>query len=169
MLSTLFKLIKTLNSEQSAGQIAAAISLAAIVGLTPLFSLHNLLVLLIVLFFRVNLSFFLVCWPLFEILGVLISPVSEQLGLTLLQMPALVPSWEAFYNTLVGRWSNFYYGNLLGSLAIAIVLALFLFPACKYLITHYRNQWLMKIEQYHLIKLLKASKFWHLYQGYANR
>ena len=51
MLAILAKLLKVLNSEQSPGQIAAAISFAAIIGLTPLLSLHNLIIALLVLWF----------------------------------------------------------------------------------------------------------------------
>lgn len=58
MLNFLAKLLKVLNSERSPGQLAAAVSLAAIIGMTPLYSLHNLFVLFLVLFFRVNLTVF---------------------------------------------------------------------------------------------------------------
>ncbi len=47
MLALLMKILKALNSEQSPGQLAAAVSFAAIIGLTPLLSLHNFFILLI--------------------------------------------------------------------------------------------------------------------------
>jgi uncharacterized protein (TIGR03546 family) len=169
MLTLLVKLFKVLNSEQSPAQIAAAISLAAIFGLTPLISLHNLLVLFVVLFFRVNLTFFLLAWPLFTGLGVLITPLSEELGFKLLQAPELIPFWQDFYNTLVGRWSNFYYSNLIGSLAIAVAFAILSFPINTWLVRLYREKWLQKFEQYQFVRLLKASKFWQLYESYSAR
>ena len=164
MLTLLAKLFKVLNSEQSPAQIAAGISFAVIIGLTPLVSLHNLVVILLVLWFRVNLTIFLVAWPLFSILGLLISPLAQSLGFAILQLESLVPVWEAFYNTVIGRWSNFYYGGLMGSLVIAVVLAILLFPVSKILVVNYREKWLEKIEKYHIVKMLKASKFWQLYQ-----
>jgi len=168
MLTVLAKILKVLNSEQSPNQIAAAISLAAIVGLTPLLSLHNLLVFLVVLAFRVNLTMFLVAWPLFTILGLAIAPVAESVGMSLLQAPALQTFWESFYNTLIGRWSNFYFSGVLGSLLIALVVALIGFPLFKVLVVNYRVSWLEKIEKYQIIKMLKASKFWQFYQGYSS-
>lgn len=165
MLTILAKLLKVLNSEQSPSQIAAAISLAAIIGLTPLFSLHNLVVLLIVLFFRVNLTTFLVAWPLFTLLGLLISPLSESVGLAVLQHEALVPIWESFYNTLVGRWSNFYYTGVMGSLIISIIFAVLMFPIFILLIKKYRSQWMQKLESFHVVKLIKATSFWNTYQS----
>src|SRR5690554_7697902 len=59
MLSVLAKLLKALNSDASPSQISLAVSLALIIALTPFFSWHNAIVLLIALVVRVNLSAFL--------------------------------------------------------------------------------------------------------------
>ena len=45
MIDYFVRLIKLLNSEQSAKQIAGALCLALVIGLTPVYSLHNLIVL----------------------------------------------------------------------------------------------------------------------------
>ncbi|MCP4413167.1 MAG: TIGR03546 family protein [Gammaproteobacteria bacterium] len=165
MLAILIKVFKALNSEQSPGQLAAAVSFAIIIGLTPLFSLHNLLICLIVLWFRVNLTLFLIMWPLFSILGLILEPISQSIGLSLLQQPGLIPLWESFYNTVPGRWSNFYYGEVLGGLLIASVLAIIFYPINKKLITQYRETWLDKFQHYKVTKILRASKIWQLYEA----
>lgn len=165
MLTILVKIFKALNSEQSPRQLAIAASLAVIVGLTPLFSLHNIIIFLLVLWFRVNLTIFLVLWPLFSLFGMMLAPVAENLGLKILQTSALVPLWEAFYNTLPGRWSNFYYSGVIGSLVIAIGIALIIYPVSKNMVILYRDKWFEKFEQYQVVKMLKASKFWQLYQA----
>ena len=165
MLTILMKIFKALNSEQSPGQLAAAVSFAAIVGLTPLFSLHNLIIFLIVLWFRVNLTLFLIMWPLFSIIGLMLAPISELIGLNLLQLTSLVPIWESFYNTLLGRWSNFYYSEVIGGLVIASTMAIILYPICKMLITQYREKFLETFNHYKIVKILKASKFWQLYEA----
>ncbi|MCA9481390.1 MAG: DUF2062 domain-containing protein, partial [Nitrospira sp.] len=59
MIKLLAKLLRVLNSETEPGQISLGFGLAMIAGLTPLLSLHNLLVLLLVCVLRVNLSAFL--------------------------------------------------------------------------------------------------------------
>ncbi len=168
MLTILMKIFKALNSEQSPGQLASAISFAAIIGLTPLLSLHNLFILLIVLWFRVNLTMFLIMWPLFSIFGLMLEPLSESIGLSLLQLPSLLPVWESFYNTLLGRWSNFYYSEVIGGLLIASILAIVLYPINKILIAQYREKWLETFEHYKIIKILKASKIWQLYEANSN-
>ena len=163
MLTILVKLFKALNSEQSLNQLAMAISLAIIMGFTPLISLHNLIIVLIALWFRVNLSLLIVSYPLFALLGYLLSPVFESIGLNILQMPSLLPVWESFFNTLFGRWSNFYYAGVMGSFMVGVVAAVLLFPLVKYAIVAYREKWLLRFNQFKIMKMLKASKFWQLY------
>ena len=164
MLTSLLKLFKALNSEQNAGQLAMALSLSAILGLTPLYSLHNILILLIVFSFRVNLSLFFLSYPLFAFIGYLLSDVFESVGLNVLQTPYLIDMWQSFFNTIIGRWSNFYYSGVIGSLLVALVTAIIIYPLSKRLINLYRDKLLVKIEEYHLVKMLKASAFWKLYE-----
>ncbi len=163
MLTILVKLLKALNSEQSPGQLAFAVSLAIILGFTPLLSLHNLIILLVALWFRVNLSLLIVSYPLFALSGYLLSPFFESVGLNILQMPSLLPFWESFFNTLFGRWSNFYYSGVMGSFVVGLVTAIIVFPLAKFAIVAYREKWLQRFNQFKIMKMLKASKFWQLY------
>jgi uncharacterized protein (TIGR03546 family) len=163
MLTLFVKFFKALNSEQSPAQLAAAVSLAAIIGLTPMLSLHNVLVLLVVFLFRVNLTIFFLMWPLFSIFGLMIEPLAQSLGLQILQATSMQSTWQDFYNTLIGRWSNFYYSGVIGSLVIAVIFAVIMYPISKFLISQYRQKWVQKFEQYKVVKILKATKFWQLY------
>ncbi|MGB0494847.1 MAG: TIGR03546 family protein [Kangiellaceae bacterium] len=164
MLTSIIKLLKALNSEQSPGQLAIAISLAAILGLTPLYSLHNVLVIFIALSFRVNLSVLLISYPIFALLGYLFSNVFDSIGISLLQNSNLLDFWQGFFNTLIGRWSNFYYSGVIGSLTASIIVAILLYPLSKIIINLYREKFLVKIEKYQIVKVLKASSFWKLYE-----
>jgi len=61
-----------------------AVCLGMIIGLTPLGSAHNAIVLLFVLMLRVNLGIFLVSLGLFSGLAYFVDPISELLGFWLL-------------------------------------------------------------------------------------
>lgn len=163
MFSMIVKTLKALNSEQSAGQLAAAISLALILGLTPLISLHNILILLIALWFRVNLGMLILSYPLFALLGFLLSPVFDQFGYYLLNHASLQSLWTEFFNTAVGRWSNFYYSGVIGSLVISLLSAFLLFPLFRWLINSYRDKCSAVIEKLRISKMLKATNFWQRY------
>ncbi len=165
MLTLLMKFLKVLNSEQSSNQLAFAISFSAILGLTPLLSLHNAIICIIVLSFRINLTLLMISYPLFALIGYLLSPTFESVGLLVLQEPQLLNIWESFFNTLIGRWSNFYYSGVMGSFVISIILSVILFPIVKLLVHSYRNNWKVNIEKLKVVKVLKASKLWQFYHS----
>lgn len=115
----LLKLIKILNSDASPSAVSSAISLALFIGLTPITSPHNLVVLLIVLLFRVHLGTFVLASLGFKLLGLAFESGIEQLGLALLQNPGLESVWTSLYNTQLGRLSFFNYTTTFGGLFIS--------------------------------------------------
>ena len=78
MIRAIIKLLRVLNSEAAPAQIGLALAFALIMGLTPLWSLHNLAVLLLVLVLRVNLSAFLLGTAVFSGLAYLLDPRPKQ-------------------------------------------------------------------------------------------
>ncbi len=165
MLTLLAKILKALNSEQSPSQLAIAVSIAVIMGLTPLLSLHNLILLLFALWFRVNLSILIVSYPLFVLLGWMFSTQLEAFGYWVLQHPDLESFWVGLYNNLGGRWSGFYYSGRVGSLIVATALAIILFPIVRFGVIKYRQVVLEKINKSKIMLWLKASKFWDFYSA----
>jgi len=164
MITILAKILKALNSEQAPSQLAIAILLAMIVGFTPLFSLHNLLILLLLLFVRVNISIFIVSYPLFAIIGWLISPLINTIGNLLLENDFLSSFWQYFYNTLIGRWSEFNFSGVVGGLSVAIVMGLVLYPFLIWGIVKYRNQIYQKMKNSKFMVAFKATHFWRIYE-----
>ena len=165
MLRTLARLLRVLNSETHPAQIAGAVSLAVIMGLTPLWSLHNLLILLLVLLLRVNLSTFLVTWAVFSGLAYLADPLFHRLGLALLTNGALHGLWEGLYHSPWGRLSGFNNTVMLGSLLAALVLAVVLFPVVARLVVQYRQRVRDWVRRSRLMTFFKASKLYRLYDG----
>ncbi len=165
MLRTIARLLRVLSSETHPAQIAGAASLAVIAGLTPLWTLHNLLVLLLVLVLRVNLSTFIVVWALFSGIAYLADPAFHALGLYLLTAEPLHGLWTALYATVVGRLSHFNNTVVLGSLVAAVVLAAGLFPLVVYLVREYRARLLAYVRRSRLMTFLKASKLYRIYVG----
>ena len=69
MIRYIIKLIRVIHSDTDPRQISLGFSLGMIPGLTPLSSPHNLIVLLVVLLFRVNISASILSWAVFSILA----------------------------------------------------------------------------------------------------
>ena len=165
MFHLLVKLLKVLNSEDSPAQIAWAICFAAVLGLTPLLSLHNIIILFLVMFLRVNLSAFILFSFLFAGVAYLLDPLFHSLGYQVLNTNALNGLWTALYNTSIGRLSSFNNTLVMGSLVVAMLAWIPLYFIALSGIAHYRRKFLPWVKKSHLMGVLKTSKFYRIYES----
>ena len=76
MVQAVIKILKVLNSETHPAQISLGLCFSVIVAFTPKFSVHNVVILFLILFFRINLSAFLIGGFLFAGVGYFLDPCS---------------------------------------------------------------------------------------------
>jgi len=132
-------LLKHLHSDDTPGQVAAGLALGAILGLTPLLNLHNVVVLILIIMLRVSFSGALLGWLVFTPLGFAFDPLFDALGhRLLLETPALNGVWTTLYNTPVVPLTNFNNTVVLGSLAVAVGLFLPLNALGRFGVRRYR-------------------------------
>ena len=165
MLRLLAKLLKVLNSEANPSQISLGLAAGLILGLTPLWSLHNGLLLLLVFLLRVNLSAFFVAFLMFSGFAYLLDPWMERLGESLLTAASLQGLWTSLYQSDFWRLTHFNNTLTLGSLVYALVLAVPLFFLGRLLVVKYRAHILAWVEKFKLVKLMKASRFYRIYES----
>lgn len=155
MIGLIARLLKILNSETAPGQIGAAVALAAVFGLTPLWTLHNLVVLLLVLTLRANLSTFMIAWGVFTLLAFGLDPVFDGLGHAILAADALRPLWAGLYATDLGRLSEFNNTVVMGSVCVSLLAAPLLWLATVRLVREYRahlRDWVMRQRMFRLLR-----------------
>lgn len=168
MLTMLAKLLKALNSESAPWQIALALALSMIIGLTPLWSLHNLMILLLAMIIRVNISAFSLGILVFTGLGMmLIDTWSIELGEALLMRPDLQILWTELYAQDFWRMLAFNHTLTLGGLCIALIAFIPVFFISLILVRVYRQRVLNWVNKLKITQILKASKFYGLYQKLA--
>lgn len=165
MIGLLARILKVLNSEVAPGQIGAAVGLACIFGFTPLWTLHNLVVLLLVLVLRVNLSIFILAWGLFTVLAFALDPVFDLVGHAVLTAGALQPLWSAFQGTDPGRLSDFNNTVVMGSLLVSLVALPVLWYATVYLVRHYRAHVAEWVRRRRVYQFVRGTRLFHLYQS----
>jgi uncharacterized protein (TIGR03546 family) len=165
MLKLLANLLRVLNSESNPGQISLAFCLAMVAGLTPFWSLHNLLVLLLVLLIRVNLSAFLVVLMFFSGVAYLLDPLFHRIGLAVLTADSLEGLWTSFYHSTLWRIERFNNTIVMGSLSFSLVVFIPLYLLLNLGIIRYRAHVLAWVERTRLMQILKASRFYSLYQS----
>ncbi|NRA23035.1 MAG: TIGR03546 family protein [Oleispira sp.] len=167
MIAMLAKLLKALNSDSAPGQIALAFALALITGLTPLFSLHNVLILLIACIVRIHFGAFLLGILFFSGLAYLIDPAAIILGESLLNDMAYQSFWTDLYQSDFWRATRFNNTLVLGSLIIAMIAFIPVLLLSRWLISAYRHKLMAWVDKLKIIKMLKASKFYKVYQALA--
>lgn len=158
------KLLKVLNSETEPAQISLALCFSMIMGFTPLYSLHNILAVLLVLILRVNLSAFILGWAFFSGLAYLLDPLFHQIGLVLLTLSALEGLWTSLYNITLFRLENFNNSIVMGSLFLSLVFFAPLYLILNLTIRKYREHILAWIQKTRIMQAFKASKIYSVYQ-----
>lgn len=159
----IIKLVKILNSDSSPSAISVAVCLALFIGLTPISSPHNLLVLLIVLLFRVHLGTFIMASLGFALLGLTLESALDSFGYYLLTHETYANLWTAMYNTQIGRLSLFNYTTQFGGLVLSLLLFVPLWLAISIGIKQYRVRVKTWAEKSKLIAILKGSTLFSLY------
>ena len=161
MLDPLLNFLKLLNSEQAPHQLSLGFGFAMIVGFTPTVSLHNLVILFLLLILRTNISAFLLGWALFSLLGLLLDPLFHPLGHSLLSQNGLQEFWTGMYNNSFWRIAHFNNTILLGSVLISVLAFMPLFFLSNYLIKLYRVRLQERFAQFYQrhIKLFKIGQF----------
>ena len=167
MLKLIAEFLKILNSETEPRQISLAICFSLIMGITPLYSLHNLFVLFLVFTLRVNIATFLLALPLIAGIGYIIDPVLHKIGMAVLTEASLEGTWTILYNNPVFRFERFNNSIVMGSLVFTIVMFVPCYFLSNYIVQRYRDNFLAWVEKTRLMKIFKASKLYGVYQTVA--
>jgi uncharacterized protein (TIGR03546 family) len=163
-LKLLGKLIKALRSNASPKQIAGGFVLGMIIGLTPLASLHNLVVVLIIMLIRVNLSMVFFSFLLCSGIAYLIDPLFLDVGYWILTgIPFLQGVWTAWYNTPVIALTRFYNTLVMGSFVVSILLIFPMMPLVQKGVVLYREKIDARLQKWKIFQLLKSSKIYTIY------
>lgn len=164
MFNFVGKFFKLLNGDASPGQIALGFSFALFIGLTPFFSLHNLIIFFLVFAIRVNLGAFFLGSAVFALIAFMVDPLSISVGEALLNNPDLLSMWTELYQSDVWRAFKFNHTLLLGSVVISILLFIPMLIISRFIVSTYRVRIMKWFEKLKISKMLKASKFYKYYE-----
>lgn len=159
MIRSVYKLLRVISSETEPGQISLGFAFALIAGFTPLLSLHNLLVLFLILVLRVNLSAFFLGLAFFSGVAYLLDPLFHRIGLAVLTAGSLEGLWTALYNSTLWRLERFNNSIVMGSLIVSLLLFVPLYLASNRLILKYREHLLAWVQKTRLIHILNIMRY----------
>jgi uncharacterized protein (TIGR03546 family) len=164
ILKLIQKLIKTLNSDGTPGQVAAGIALGAVFGLTPLLNVHNLVLFGLALILNVSMSGVFLGWAVFVPVGFALDPLFNAVGGWLLGAHALQPLWTWAYNVPGVPFTNFNNTVVLGSFVVWVLAFLPLFFLARWGVDRYRARVLQRLKAMRFFQLMAASKLYLTYR-----
>ncbi|MDH3223859.1 MAG: TIGR03546 family protein [Gemmatimonadota bacterium] len=159
------RLVKALNSEGTPGQVAAGVTLGAAVGMTPLLSLHNLVFVLVILFFNISVPGAVLGWVFFGTAAFLLDPLFDRAGAWILTDGGVLPElFATVYNTPVLAFTNLTNTVVLGSLMGWLALAVPIFFGARWAIARYRKHIYERYKDARAFKAIRATKAYDVYR-----
>lgn len=164
MIKTVAKVLKVLNSNAEPGQISLAFCFSMVAGLTPLYSIHNVIVLFLVLVLNVNLSAFILGLVFWSGIAYALDPVFHVIGLNVLTASAMESLWTALYNSTFFRLAKFNNSIVMGSLIFSLLFFIPLYLLGNILIVKYRERVLQWVLKSHIMEAMRGSKLYSAYK-----
>jgi len=98
MIRQVLKVFKALNSNEKPWQLSLGLAFGGIIGLMPLWTPHNIV--LLFLAFIINLNFALLLIGLFFFSGIayILDPLFHQIGLAVLTSDGMQNFWNGFFS-----------------------------------------------------------------------
>jgi len=166
LLKQIFSFLKLLNSDTGQNQIAAGIACGLILGFAPVFSLQTILVILILFFFRIQIGAAFLAAFFFKFIAWALDPVSNQIGMAVLETESLRPLFTTLYNLPVIPLTRFYNSLVMGSGVLSILLAPIVFVVARILIAKYRETVVARFKDTKLWKVFSATTVYKWYSKY---
>lgn len=157
-------LFKALNSDGTPGQVGMGMAIGLAFGLTPLVSLHNLVVLAVAMLTTVSFPGVFLGWAIATPIGFLLDPLFDSVGMALLMNDALAPLFIWAINTPVVGLARLNNSIVLGSLVVWLVLLVPMFFVFRVLVARYRADVYAHVQKWRLVQVVKTSKLYDVYQ-----
>ncbi len=164
LLKYIAKLLKALSSEASPNQLAGGFVLGMIIGMTPVASIHNLLILILVIALKVNLGMVILAFLIFSGIAYLADPLFHSFGIWILENENWQETWTSMYNNELWAITKFYNTVVIGSFISAVILCIPMFPLTKIGVVQYRKHTHEKVMKTKFAKALKGTKLYAVYQ-----
>lgn len=163
-LKLLGKLIKVLGSQTSPNRIAWGFALGAVLGLTPLWSLHNLVVVVLFLLLNVNISSALLAFILYSFFAWALDPLFHTIGFSILvQISFMKPLWTTLYNAPFVPFTRFNNTVVMGSFIFSLLLFIPNFLVFRWLVIRYRSSWRDAVQRMRILKILQGNSVVQFY------
>jgi uncharacterized protein (TIGR03546 family) len=165
LIDPFLELIDLLNSDASAGSIAAAVLVGLALGFFPFLTLQVFFAVTILLFCRVHIGASLFAMGGFQVLALLLQPLLDGAGCLLLESASLEPLWTGIYNSplwLLGLNNSI----ILSSTLLLAITGAPLFFLARFLVQKYRDRFEAWFADTRFAQMVMG---WEIFQRYRER
>jgi uncharacterized protein (TIGR03546 family) len=166
LLKQLFNFIKLLNSDTGNVSLAMGMTCGFILGMTPVLSLHSLLVFMILFFFRIQLGAAFATAFFFKFAAFLLDPLFHSVGDWALQLEGMQATYTQLYNLPIIPFTRFNNTIVMGSGIITFALAPLVFFLSQFFIIKYRVVVVARFQNSGAWKAIKATGLYKWYYKY---
>jgi uncharacterized protein (TIGR03546 family) len=164
-LNLIKNLLTILQSEISPKQIAGGAALGSMIGFTPFSALHNLVIFILIMILRVNISAAFFSIALFGLIGLATDPIADKIGyFFLVQNQSLTPFWTKLYNMPIVPFTKFNNTVVLGGIVLSLILFIPIYFGTKGFVLYYRANLKEKVAALKIMKLFKLSNIYKFYE-----
>jgi uncharacterized protein (TIGR03546 family) len=114
---------------------------------------------LILYLVNVNLGFGLLGILITTVLSFGLDPWAGKIGALILSMPTLTPLWTLLYNIPLVPFTRFNNTVMMGSVILALILAIPIYLGVKWAVVQYRLRWYQTVEQWKAVRWVKRTKW----------
>ena len=167
LLKLVQSLIRTLHSEGTPTQIALGFALGAALGLTPIMSLHNLVILALLAVLNVSFAAGMLGWVMLVPVGFLLDPAFDRIGhRLLLETPSLRPLWTHLDNTPLLALAGYDNTVVVGSVVGWLLLTVPLFLIARAGVLSYRATLGERVRRSRIYTAVSASRVYNVYRWF---
>ena len=124
-----------------------------IIGLTPLASFHNLIILILILVLRVNVGMAILSFMIFSGVAYLDASQFHQFGIWLLELEGMQGTYTSMYDIEWIAMTRFYNTVVIGSLVSSMILLVPVFFLVRYGVVQYREKIHERVKKWKIIPL----------------
>lgn len=166
IIKQIFAFIKLLNSETGDYSLASGLTCGFILGMTPVLSLHSLLLFFILFLFRIQIGAAFVAAFFFKFMAFLLDPLFHKVGTLILEAENFQSFFVTLYNLPIIPYTRFNNSIVMGSGVVSFILSPLVFVMSLFFVRKYRNIILKKIKNTKFWKVLEATKIYQWYYKY---
>jgi len=165
MIRQVLKVFKALNSNEKPWQLSLGLAFGGIIGLMPLWTPHNIVLLFLAFIINLNFALLLVGVFFFSGIAYILDPLFHQIGLAVLTSDGMQEFWNGFFSNSLFLFDRLNNTLVMGSLIFSLISAVPLFFLINVLIRKYRERLKDLIEKVPLLKSLKLAKAFDTFSG----